>query len=155
MIKFILFLSILFSSLEANYDIEENEDSFILKIKNKEFKILYSNLKDEINFQSFTIVNELNLAKSTKNVALTLEKEPILENGINILICKSSFTLEMLEENFHNINYCPLGISIYQNKNNETFISYKKYKTFKNGDKIAPKINEILKNLIFKSLNWF
>ena len=39
------------------------------------------------------------------------------------------------------------------NKNNEIFISYKKYKTIKNGDKIALKINEVLKDLIFKSLD--
>jgi hypothetical protein len=30
---------------------------------------------------------------------------------------------------------------------------YKKYKTFKSGDKIADKINEVLKDLIFKSLD--
>jgi hypothetical protein len=59
----------------------------------------------------------------------------------------------MVEENFHNINYCPLGLSVYQNKNNEIFISYKNYKAFKNGDKIADKINDVLKSLIIKSLD--
>lgn len=58
----------------------------------------------------------------------------------------------MVEENFNNINYCPLGLSIYQNKNNETFISFKKYKAFKDEDKMANKINDKLKDLIFKSL---
>ena len=93
------------------------------------------------------------MAKSTVNVALALEKEAILKNGINILICKSSFTLEMHEENIENIIFCPLGISIYQNKNNEIFISYKKYKALKNGDKIAAKINGVLKSLIIQSLD--
>jgi uncharacterized protein (DUF302 family) len=59
----------------------------------------------------------------------------------------------MVEENFHNINYCPLSLSVYQNKNNEIFISYKKYKSLKNGDKIADKINDVLKSLIIKSLD--
>ena len=153
MIKIILLFSTLFCFLEANYKIIDNENNFIIKIKNKDFKILYANLKDEINFQSFIIVHELDLAKSTVNVALALEKEAILKNGINILICKSSFTLEMHEENIENIIFCPLGISIYQNKNNEIFISYKKYKALKNGDKIAAKINGVLKSLIIQSLD--
>ena len=72
MIKIILLFSTLFCFLEANYKIIDNENNFIIKIKNKDFKILYANLKDEINFQSFTIVHELDLAKSTVNVALAL-----------------------------------------------------------------------------------
>ena len=57
----------------------------------------------------------------------------------------------MVEENFNNINYCPLSISIY-GKDNENFISYKFYKPFKKDDQIANKINETLKNLIIKSV---
>ena len=95
---------------------------------------------------------ELNLAKSTNEVADILEKKGVLKEGINLGICKSSFTFQMVEENINNINYCPLGLSVYQNSKNENFISYKKYKAFKSGDKIAEKINEVLKNLILKSL---
>ena len=152
MIKIILLFITLFCFIEANYKIVENENIFILKVDNKDFQESLLRLKDEINFEGFTIVYELNLAKSTNEIAFLLDKKGVLKEGINLGICKSSFTLQMVEENINNINYCPLGISVYQNKNNEIFISYKKYKTLKNGDKIASKINEVLKNLIFKSL---
>lgn len=153
MIKILLSLFLLCSFLKANYEIIENENIFIIKTDNRTFQENLLNLKDEINFEGFTIVYELNLAKSTNEVAVLLEKKGVLKEGINLGICKSSFTLQMVEENFNNINYCPLGLSVYQNSKNENFISYKKYKTFKNGDKIADKINEVLKSLIIKSLD--
>lgn len=153
MIKILLSLFLLCSFLKANYEIIENENVFLIKTDNRTFQENLLNLKDEINFEGFTIVYELNLAKSTNEVAVLLEKKGVLKEGINLGICKSSFTLQMVEENFNNINYCPLGISVYQNSKNENFISYKKYKTFKNGDKIAEKINEVLKGLIIKSLD--
>jgi uncharacterized protein (DUF302 family) len=112
-----------------------------------------TNLKNEINFESFVTVYEINVAKSTNEIASKLSKNEVLEKGINLGICKASFALQMLEENFNNINYCPLGLSVYQNNKNENFISYKKYKALKNGDKTADKINESLKNLIIKSLD--
>lgn len=153
MIKILLSFFLLFSFSKANYEVVENENIFMIKMNNGNFQESLLKLKDEINFEGFVIVYELNLAKSTNEVAVVLEKNAVLKNGINLGICKSSFTFEMVEENFHNINYCPLGLSVYQNKNNEIFISYKKYKTFKNGDKIALKINEVLKDLIFRSLD--
>ena len=153
MIKILLSLFLLFSFSKASYEIVENENIFMIKINNGNFQENLLKLKDEINFDGFIIVYELNLAKSTNEVAILLEKNGVLKEGINLGICKSSFTLQMVEENFNNINYCPLGISVYQNKNNEIFISYKKYKALKNGDKIALKINEILKSLIIKSLD--
>lgn len=153
MIKILLSLFLLFSFSKASYEVVENENIFMIKINNGNFQENLLKLKDEINFDGFIIVYELNLAKSTNEVAILLEKNGVLKEGINLGICKSSFTLQMVEENFNNINYCPLGISIYQNKNNEIFISYKKYKALKNGDKIALKINEILKSLIIKSLD--
>ena len=97
--------------VNASYDIIDKENIFIVKIKNSNFKTLYVNLKDEINFQSFTIVHELNLSKSTSFVAEALNKNKILKNGTNILICKSSFTLEMIEENIENISYCPMPLT--------------------------------------------
>jgi uncharacterized protein (DUF302 family) len=153
MIKILLTIFLLSSFLRANYEIIENENILIIKTDNRNFQESLLKLKDEINFEGFTIVYELNLAKSTNEVAVVLEKNGVLKNGINLGICKSSFTFQMIEENINNINYCPLGLSVYENKNNEIFISYKKYKTFKNGDKIADKINEVLKSLIFKSLD--
>ena len=153
MIKILLSIFLLSSFLKANYEIIENENLFIIKTDNRSFQENLLKLKDEINFEGFAIVYELNLAKSTNEVAILLEKKGVLKEGINLGICKSSFTLQMVEENFNNINYCPLGISVYENENNENFISYKKYKAFKNGDKIADKINESLKNLIIKSLD--
>lgn len=149
-IFFLIFL--LFSFLEADYKIIENENLFLVKIENSNFEEKLLNLKDEINFQGFVIVYELNLAKATNEVASILEKKGVLNKGINLGICKSSFTLEMLEENFNNINYCPLGLSVYKNSDNSIYFSAKKYKPFKDGDKIAEKINKVLKNLILKSL---
>ena len=137
--------------VNASYDIIDKENIFIVKIKNSNFKTLYVNLKDEINFQSFTIVHELNLSKSTSFVAEALNKNKILKNGTNILICKSSFTLEMIEENIENISYCPMIISVYED-DKYVYISHKKYKSFNKDEKIAGKINETLKNLILKSL---
>ena len=151
--KTFLLTLFLCSFLKANYEIIENENLFLVKTENKSFQENLLNLKDEINFQGFSIVYELNLAKTTNELATLLEKKGVLKEGINLGICKSSFTLQMVEENFNNINYCPLGISVYQNSKNENFISYKKYKALKNGDKIADKINESLKNLIIKSLD--
>lgn len=153
MIKILLSIFLLSSFLRANYEIIENENVFLIKTDNRTFQENLLNLKDEINFEGFTIVYELNLAKSTNEVAELLGEKGILKNGINLGICKSSFTLQMIEENINNINYCPLGLSVYQNSKNEIFISYKKYKTFRNGNKIADKINEVLKSLIIKSLD--
>ena len=146
---FIFFFTL--NIVNASYDIIDKENIFIVKIKNSNFKTLYVNLKDEINFQSFTIVHELNLSKSTSFVAEALNKNKILKNGTNILICKSSFTLEMIEENIENISYCPMIISVYED-DKYVYISHKKYKSFNKDEKIAGKINETLKNLILKSL---
>jgi uncharacterized protein (DUF302 family) len=152
MTKIIFLIFLLSSFLKANYEIVENENLFAVKIDNNNFEEHLLRLKDEINFQGFTVVYELNLAKATNEIAQILEKKGVLEKGINLGICKSSFTLQMLEENFNNINYCPLGISVYKNSDNSIYLSAKKYKTFKDGDKIADMINETLKNLIIKSL---
>ena len=149
--KTFLLTLFLCSFLKANYEIIENENLFLVKTHNTSFKENLLNLKDEINFQGFTIVYELNLAKTTNELATLLEKKDVLKEGINLGICRSSFTLQMVEENFNNINYCPLSISIY-GKDNENFISYKFYKPFKKDDQIANKINETLKNLIIKSV---
>ena len=149
--KFLYFFLFILTSLNG-YEIIDKENIFTVKLKHTDFKSLYANLKDEINFQSYVIVHELNLAKSTKEVALALDKKPILKNGINILICKSSFTLQMHEENIENITYCPMIISIYED-DKFCYISYKKYHSFKQGDSIASLINEKLKNIILSSLN--
>ena len=152
MIKILLAIFLLFSFSKASYEIIENENIFMLKMNNTNFQENLLRLKDEINFEGFTIVYELNLAKSTNEVADILEKKGVLKEGINLGICKSSFTFQMVEENPNNINYCPLGLSVYQNSDNSIYLSAKKYKPFKDGDKIAEKINEVLKNLILKSL---
>lgn len=152
MIKIFITFLLLISFLKAEYEIIENENLFLVKVSNSNFEQDLINLKDEINFQGFTIVYELDLAKSTNTVAKFLEKEGALKKGINIGICKSSFTFAMVDENFNNINYCPLGLSIYNQNENTNYISYKFYKAFKDGDVIAEKINEKLKELILNSL---
>ena len=153
MSKILLLFFTLFCFLKADYEVINNENLFVVKVDKANFDELLLRLKDEINFEGFTTVYELNLAKATNEVAVLLEKKGILEKGINLGICKSSFTLQMVEENFNNINYCPLGLSIYKNSDNSIYLSAKKYKTFKDGDEIADKINEVLKGLIIKSLD--
>ena len=119
MIKNLLFIFLSISFLHASYEIIESENLFIVKTNHTNFETNLTNLKNEINFESFVTVYEINVAKSTNEVASTLSKNGVLEKGINLGICKSSFTLQMVEENINNINYCPLGISVYQNKNKQ------------------------------------
>lgn len=151
MIKFFSALLLIFSFLNA-YEIIDKENVFSVKINDKDFKTLYFNLKDEINFQSYVIVHELDLGKSTASVADALEKKAVVKNGVNILICKSSFTLEMHEENIENMTFCPMVISVYEDETSR-FISFRKYQPLKKGDKIAFVINQRLKSLILKSLD--
>lgn len=153
MIKIISFIVLLFSFSQAKYEIVENENLFTVKVSNTNFQDNLINLKNQIAFESFVTVYEINIAKSTNDVATNFSKNGVLENGTNLGICKPSFALQMLEENFNNINYCPLGLSIYQKDKDVVYISFKKYKALKNGDKIADKINESLKDLIIKSLD--
>lgn len=152
MYKLIFLFSILITNLFADYKLFENDKILTVKIKDKEYKDILLNLKNEINHQSYKIVNELNLAKVTNIVADIFNRKKVLKNGKNILICKTSFTLEMIEENIHNITYCPLSISVYQ-KESIIYISYKKYFPFEENHKIAANINEKLKTLIINSLN--
>ena len=152
MIKNLLFIFLFYSSLSAEYKIIEDENIFKVELKNSNFEENLANLKSQINFESFMTIYEINVAKATNETATTLGKKEVLEKGINIGICKSTFALQMLEENPNNINFCPLSLSIYQDKNHMIYISYKKYKPLKNSEKSANKINEILKNLILKSL---
>lgn len=152
--KRILFLLIFsFLSLKADYTIEKNRNLFLVKINDSSFEKHLAYLKDELTYRGFKIVYELDMAKGNKEIAKLLDKEPTLEKGINLGLCKSSFTFQMQEENYHNINYCPLAISVYSPDNINTYISYKYYKSFKFGDKIADKINDVLKDIILESLD--
>ena len=74
MIKILLTIFLLSSFLRANYEIIENDKILIIKTDNRDFQESLLKLKDEINFEGFTIVYELNLAKSTSEVAVLLEK---------------------------------------------------------------------------------
>lgn len=152
--KKIFFLLIFsFLSLNAEYIIEKNQNLFLIKISDSSFEKDLSYLKDELTFRGFKIVYELDMAKGNKEIAKLLKKTEALYKGVNLGVCKSSFTFQMLEENYHNINYCPLSISIYNPNNKNTYISFKYYKSFKDGDKIANKINNILESIILESLD--
>ncbi len=151
MIKSFFTFIILTLSINA-YEIIDNDNNFIVKIQNENFYELYVNLKDEINFNSYVIVHELNLAKSTKAVADALEEKAIVKNGINLLICKTSFTLKMHQENIHNMSFCPMVISVYED-DNSNYISFRKYHPLNENDKIAFTINKRLKTLILNSLD--
>lgn len=152
MIRIITSLFLLLHTVYADYEVVENENIFSIKTKDNSFKDLYVNLKDEINFQSYVIVHELNLAKSTKSIAQALDKKAVVKNGINLLICKSSFTLEMHEENAHNMTFCPMVISVYEDEFSK-YISFRKYHPLQKGDTIANKINSNLKKVILDSLD--
>lgn len=150
--KKLIFSLAFFVSISYGFEIMDKDNIFTVKLENKKYEIVLAKLKDEINFQSFVIVNELNLGKSLENVAKAFNEKSSIKKGINILMCKPSFTYEMVKENISNINYCPLGISVYETTKNELFISFKKSKKFKKTDTIAKKINETLKTLILNSL---
>jgi uncharacterized protein (DUF302 family) len=150
--SFFIVLVFFFTYIHASYEIIDKENIYTIKIKDESFEDLLINLRDEINHQGYLLVHELNLAKSTAVVAKALDKKSVLKNGINILICKSSLTLKMHEENIENITYCPLNISVYEYKEFK-YISYKKYRSFKKNDNIAEQINERLENLIIESLD--
>lgn len=142
---------LLLTNIFASYEIIENDKLFKVLLKNKDFKDIYINLKDELMHQSYTIIHEMNLSKTTNIVAKVLNKKEILKNGKNILFCKRSLTLKMIEENIDNISYCPLSISTYEKKDT-IYIMYKKYPFFEQNNKIAKKINNNLKKLILDSL---
>lgn len=150
--KFISSLLIFTSFAFAKYEIIENDYIYTIKIDDTSFEQLYVDLKSEIEFNSFVVVHELDLAKSTKEIAKYLDKQAVLNKGKNILICKSSFTLQMHEENIENITYCPLNISVYSDKNHR-YISFRKYHKLRNNDKIADDINMKLKKILLDSLN--
>ena len=156
MIKILFLLIFSFLFLNAQYKVEKNRNLFLVKITDSHFEKDLSYLKDELTFRGFKIIYELDMAKGNKEIAKILKKPEALYKGVNLGVCKSSFTFEMLEENPHNINYCPLAISVYSPniKNDKTtYISYKYYKSFKFGDKIADKINNSLENIILESLD--
>jgi len=147
------FFTLLVLSLSINaYEVIDKDNYFTVKIQDEKFYELYVNLKDEINFNSYVIVHELNLAKSTKAVADALGEKVVVKNGINLLICKTSFTLEMHQENIHNMIFCPMVISIYEDETSN-YISFRKYHPLNNNDKIALTINKRLKTLILNSLD--
>lgn len=75
--KFFLFIFLFSSFLHAKYEIIENENFFVVKTSNLNFQETLYKLKDEIAFEGFTIVYELNLAKATNEVATLLEKKHI------------------------------------------------------------------------------
>ncbi len=146
-----IFAFLLFCLTLNAYEIEDKTDYFKVKIKERSFENLYLNLKDEIAYNSYILVYELNLGKSTASVAKALDKKAVVKNGINLLLCKNSFTLKMHEENIDNMTFCPMIISIYQDETSK-YISFKKYHPLKKGDKIASEINKRLKELILNSL---
>lgn len=152
MIKVIFSLLSFSIALNAFYQEINSLHLYKVKIKDEEFKTIYINLKDEILSRGFSIVHEVDLAKSSKNVADALKKEHILKNGKTLLICKASFAYKMFSENIDNITYCPMAISVYEKKG-LNYISFRKYKSYKNSNKIAKEINATLKDIIHESLD--
>ena len=145
-----IILALSFSNLSAQEIFDKNE---IWTVKtNSDFQDSYLNLKNEIIHNGFVIVHELDLAKSTGKVAEAFDKEAVFKKAKNLMICKSSLTLQMHEENIENVTFCPLVISVYE-YNKESYISYRKYHKYKDDDVISDKINELLKETILKSLD--
>ncbi|RXJ82315.1 DUF302 domain-containing protein [Arcobacter sp. F2176] len=148
-----LFIILMFSiNLHASFTVYEDKNLFTIKLENKKFEDLLINLKSELSYQGYVIIHELDLAKSINTLAKALKKSIPLEKGKNLLICKRSFALKMIEENIHNITFCPLSISIYK-KDTYLYISYKKFHSFEKANNISIIINNKLKDLILRSLD--
>lgn len=139
---FFLFVSFTF----AKVTVLENRDFYTLKKTSTDFETTYANVKDEVIFRGFQIVYELDLGKSTKNVAKYLKKDEVLTEGKNIGMCKSSFTYTMVKENFNNTIYCPISLSVYK-KAGEIFYTFRKYKPYNKNDEIFKEVNKILKEI--------
>ena len=154
MIKNLLFSTILALGFNINlsaYDTFDKEEIWTVKT-DSDFQDSYLNLKNEIIHNGFVIVHELDLAKSTGKVAEAFEKEAVFKKAKNLMICKSSLTLQMHEENIENVTYCPMVISVYE-YDNKSYISYRKYHKYKDLDNISDTINSLLKETIIKSLD--
>jgi len=150
MIQRIIFSLIFFTNIYA-LDIKDTNEIFTVKSEDK-FEDAYLNLKNEIIHNGFIIVHELDLAKSTGKVAEAFEKNAVFKKAKNIMICKSTLTLEMHEENIENITYCPMVISVYEYENT-AYISYRKYHKYNSSNFINQKINKLLKDVVLKSMD--
>ena len=65
---------LLFSISQAKYEIVENENLFAIKLSSGNFEDNLTNLKNEINFESFVTIYEINVAKSTNETTLHFQK---------------------------------------------------------------------------------
>jgi len=148
---FTIILTLGFNINLSAYDTFDKEEIWTVKTDSN-FQDSYLNLKNEIIHNGFVIVHELDLAKSTGKVAEAFEKEAVFKKAKNLMICKSSLTLQMHEENIENVTYCPMVISVYEYEDN-SYVSYRKYNKYKSTDIISDKINILLKETILKSLD--
>ena len=132
--KIFIIFYILTSSSYASYEILDTKYIYTIKMKSGSFEDTFIQLKNEIAHNSYVIINELNLAKSTNNIAKVLDKKEILNKGKTLLICKGTFALQMFGLNEKGKTCC-LFVEGYQ-----PFFYVKVDSNWGNSERIALKI---------------
>ncbi len=141
---FIIFL--LCVSLFA-YEKKQN-DRYITYNINISYDNLMFALLDEVSASGFVLAYQANISKSLKNISKLLNKKNVFINAKKIGFCKSSLSLEMMQENPKNMVFCPLSLAIYEIKKNHIVILYQKIIPLRKEDKVLLKINKIIPKLI-------
>ncbi len=149
MIKYLILIILLFSTLFAKIEVDETEYFVKYKLSQESIQTTYLLLKNELLANGYKIVYEGDFAKLTKNIGKLIDKKSNLEFSKKLAFCKSSVTFRLLAENPDNILFCPFSLAVYKTKNENFFyISYMKFKPLKKDEKMAIEINENIKKII-------
>lgn len=149
MIKYLILIILLFSTLFAKIEVEETDYFVKYKLSQESIQTTYLLLKNELLANGYKIVYEGDFAKLTKNIGKLIDKKSSLEFSKKLAFCKSSVTFRLLAENPDNILFCPFSLAVYKTKNENFFyISYMKFKPLKKDEKMAKEINENIKKII-------
>ncbi|XPV69039.1 MAG: hypothetical protein ACNI25_00320 [Halarcobacter sp.] len=149
MIKYLILIILLFSTLFAKIEVYETDYFVKYKLSQESIQTTYLLLKNELLANGYKIVYEGDFAKLTKNIGKLIDKKSNLEFSKKLAFCKSSVTFRLLAENPDNILFCPFSLAVYKTKNQNFFyISYMKFKPLKKDEKMAKEINENIKKII-------
>ena len=131
------------------FSYEKNQnDRYITYSINTSYDNLMFALLDEVSASGFVLAYEANISKGLKNISKLLNKQNVFINARKIGFCKSSLSLEMMQENPKNMMFCPLSLAVYELKKNHIVILYQKIIPLRKEDKIILKINKIIPKLI-------
>ena len=148
------FLTLFIISSLFSYEKIEDVLSITYKVNANYDDTIFA-LLDEISNTGFILSYRANIGKNIKNTSKFFKQEPVFINANKIGFCKSSLTLEMMNENPRNMMFCPLSLAVYElnKKENKVVIIYQKATTLKKEDKVMLKVNSIIEKLIENSLN--